>query len=239
MHIVYTHEELPPVVTKSIFLAGPTPRSRDVQSWRPKALAILERLGYDGVVFVPEHRDHNRPFDYISQIEWEEYHLNVADCIVFWIPRNIATMPALTTNIEWGVWCQSGKAVLGAPPEAENVGYQKYYANKYKIPSSTTLEETLQSALEMIGEGAERTGGEREVPLHVWRDHYFQWWYKGKKQDGDKLEKAKVLLNFNRELHAKDDCRFALWVKVYCSDYNKYMSGIIILGSIPQSTILI
>src|SRR3989344_6490668 len=118
MQIVYALEPLPETINKSIFLAGPTPRSQDIKSWRPEALAILEKLSYDGVVFVPESRNGQwQESEYVNQIEWEEYCLNVADCIVFWIPRAMDTMPALTTNIEWGVWCNSGKAVLGVPPE--------------------------------------------------------------------------------------------------------------------------
>ncbi len=39
---------------KSIFLAGPTPRNKEVKSWRGEALEILQRLGFDGVVYVPE-----------------------------------------------------------------------------------------------------------------------------------------------------------------------------------------
>ena len=39
---------------KSIFLAGPTPRSLDVETWRKEAIRILEELGFDGIVYVPE-----------------------------------------------------------------------------------------------------------------------------------------------------------------------------------------
>lgn len=166
MRVVYAHEPLPASITKSIFLAGPTPRSGDVESWRPEALKVLAKLGYDGVVFVPEPR--SGEFEPAGHIEWEEDCLNVADCIAFWIPRVMATMPALTTNVEWGAWCDSGKVVLGTPPEAVHVGYHQYYASKYHVPVATTLEETLKLALFMVSEGAVRTGGEREVPLYIW-----------------------------------------------------------------------
>jgi hypothetical protein len=52
MEVVYTGEEMPEKFTKSIFLAGPTPRNKEEQeSWRPDALRILEDKGFDGVVF--------------------------------------------------------------------------------------------------------------------------------------------------------------------------------------------
>lgn len=44
---------------KSIFLAGPTVRKEQQQdwekgSWRNEAIEILQELGFDGIVYVPE-----------------------------------------------------------------------------------------------------------------------------------------------------------------------------------------
>ena len=112
MTIIYAGEEFPSMVNKTIFLAGPTPRNNDVQSWRPEAIRILEKLGYDGTVFVPEPRDKNWKDDYASQIEWERKCLDACDCILFWINRQLRSdfeNIALTTNIEYGLYCKSGK----------------------------------------------------------------------------------------------------------------------------------
>ncbi len=192
MQVIYTGEEAPRIITKSIFLAGPTPRSANVGSWRPEALEIFERLGYDGIVFVPEFRDGKRVADYVAQVEWEERYLNMADCILFYVPRKMKTMPALVTNTEWGVWCDSGKVVFGAPKDAEKVSYQRYYAQKLRVPMSDTLEGTVKSALDMIGDGGLRTDGEREVPLYIWRNNSFQKWYEALRLAGNRLDGARV-----------------------------------------------
>src|SRR5271157_3487310 len=90
MKIIYTGEEMPETITKSIFLAGPTPRNqKEQESWRPEAIKYLKDKGFDGVVFAPEGRDGKFKMDYDDQIEWEEKHLNVADCIAFWVPRDL------------------------------------------------------------------------------------------------------------------------------------------------------
>jgi hypothetical protein len=90
MQVVYTGEEAPKTLTKSIFLAGPTPRNKQEQeSWRPDALKILEDKGYDGVVFIPEDRKGEFKLEYDDQVGWEEKYLNMADCIVFWVPRDL------------------------------------------------------------------------------------------------------------------------------------------------------
>lgn len=129
-----------------LFLAGPTPRSVAVPSWRLEAIKYLNLLGYAGVLFIPE------PFaaDYDKQIAWEEAALTAAKVICFWIPRNLDNMPGFTTNIEFGTWMQSGKVVLGAPKDAPKMSYLRYYAKKYQMPQADSLQQTLAIALKMM-----------------------------------------------------------------------------------------
>ncbi|HUU89340.1 MAG TPA: nucleoside 2-deoxyribosyltransferase domain-containing protein [Candidatus Glassbacteria bacterium] len=113
MKISYSDKPLT-VERNSIFLAGPTPRSQDVKSWRPEAIKYLENIGYEGQVIVPE-RESWEGTDYIDQVEWEDIGLNECAVIVFWIPRDLKTMPALTTNIEFGRFCQDTRMLYGRP----------------------------------------------------------------------------------------------------------------------------
>ena len=152
---IYSQE---PVVghSRSIFLAGPTPRANHfpkVPSWRPEALYELNDLGFDGIVFIPEPRtarscrnslSFDTDADYARQVDWETKALDLADMILFWIPRNMDTLPGLTTNCEWGRWHRSGKVVLGCPPGAEHMRYLKYQANQLEIPQADTLRGTVE-----------------------------------------------------------------------------------------------
>lgn len=241
MIVVYAKEELPVLIHKSIFLAGPTPRDeKNVKSWRPEALRVLESLGYDGVVFVPEDRNGQwQGGEYINQVEWEEYCLNVTDCIIFWIPRVMATMPALTTNVEWGMWYDSGKVVLGTPDIAVGVRYHQYYAGKCAIPSFTTLEETVKSALNMIGNGAVRTGGEREVPLYIWRNLDFQNWYLAQKLAGNSLDSVRVIWTFKTDKTDKNHFSFALRVRIYIDQQESNKRDRIVIFSYDNSEIVV
>jgi len=218
---VYARETLPDSWTKSVFLAGPTPRKGGPLSWRPEALRVLEAQGYDGVVFVPEDRDINgcalNPEDYEAQILWEHEALRRADAIVFWVPRDLSIdltllstpsgartidvkdmlkFPAFTTNIEWGEWWDTGKVALGYPPNAPKMGYFRTKAKWKRIPVASTLEETLSAALEIIGEGAFREGGETSIPIGIWRTPTFVRWHAAQKAAGNVLLDARVLWTY-------------------------------------------
>jgi hypothetical protein len=144
MRVVYALEPL----RQSIFLAGPTPRAANVKSWRPEAITKLAELGFLGEVFIPEASDWGPHDQYDAQVHWEWEALKQASVIVFWVPREIETMPAFTTNVEFGDWVKSGKVILGAPSDAPKMNYLRMLANKYNVPCFDTLDETLSAAVE-------------------------------------------------------------------------------------------
>ena len=108
---------------KSVFLAGPTPRSKDIQSWRTNACVYLQEQDFDGIVYVPELSSGEAQFSYDNQIEWEWEALEKASIIAFWIPREITTMPAFTTNVEFGYYVRDSKVAYGRPDSAEKMKY--------------------------------------------------------------------------------------------------------------------
>jgi hypothetical protein len=115
----------------SIFLAGPTPRDLETQSWRPDAIEILRGLGYAGLIYAPEIEIPDADHDYTEQVDWEWAALEVAKTIAFWVPRKIDPtksdlgMPAFTTNTEFGFWLAKNpdKVFYGRPDWAKKVGY--------------------------------------------------------------------------------------------------------------------
>lgn len=139
---------------KSIFLAGPTPRSIDVETWRKEAISILNELGFDGIVYVPELEVDNRTFNYENQVWWEREALYNASTIIFWIPRS-TQLPAYTTNVEYGYWIakNSDKCLYGRPDDSERNKYLDwlYHTETGRTPINN-LEELLKNAVKLANE---------------------------------------------------------------------------------------
>lgn len=144
---VFTPEDnISEIRSKSIFLAGPTPRSADVKSWRPEALDYLRRTGFDGDVLVPEVEGSTVQLDYCNQVKWELEGMGKCSVILFWVPRNTATMPAFTTNVEFGMYIKSNKIVYGRPDTAENIRYLDVLYKEWQGTPFNELEQTLNAA---------------------------------------------------------------------------------------------
>jgi len=148
MHIVYTTQTPEDLLLPSVFLAGPTPRpEHPVPSWRPAAIASLRRQGFRGSVLVPEPAPDSGWPSYTEQVRWEHRWLEHADVVLFWVPRDMVAMPAMTTNVEYGMYMRSGKAVVGAPASAPHMQYWEATCDEYGIPYSRTLDGTVAAAV--------------------------------------------------------------------------------------------
>lgn len=135
---------------KSIFLAGPTPRGENVESWRTEACRLLEQKGFDRLVYVPEYSTWKPKADYVDQAMWEREALTSATVIVFWIPRELPDMPAFTTNVEFGYWLHSGKVIYGRPDKAPKTKYLDWlYKLDYEKDAYDNLESLLDEAIKM------------------------------------------------------------------------------------------
>ncbi|THA29196.1 hypothetical protein E6R18_25120 [Streptomyces sp. A1277] len=169
LRIVWAREDLP-VTGPAVFLAGPTPRlGDDTESWRPAALNQLAEqwAGEEPLtVFTPESRGGIRAEHYDDQVEWETTARNAATAILFWIPRDLATMPGFTTNVEFGLDVGTGRAVLGCPPNCpapERNRYLIYVAHCHNVPVRETLSDTVAAALNLVTKAGEGQPGQTPI----------------------------------------------------------------------------
>jgi hypothetical protein len=144
MQVLHALDDLP----KSIFLAGPTPRDVATPSWRPEAVRVLDELGFDGTVFVPEPQNRRWADSYDDQVTWEWEAIHQATVTVFWIPRELSTMPAFTTNVEFGLTVASSRIIVGSPAGTPKMGYLHALARRYNVPIVNDFRRILQTAIE-------------------------------------------------------------------------------------------
>ncbi len=148
MHIVHTTEELiREDGVQAIFLAGPSPRGRRELAWRPDAMALLEKTGFTGVIYNPEDR-HEFKGGGAYSADWEDRAFEVSTVILFWVPRHMATLPGMTTNVEFGRFAADPRSVYGRPDDAEHNGYLDWLWGRVgKGAPCRTLEATIAAAL--------------------------------------------------------------------------------------------
>ncbi|WUT01643.1 nucleoside 2-deoxyribosyltransferase domain-containing protein (plasmid) [Streptomyces sp. NBC_00708] len=146
-----------PAPGPSVFLAGPTPRlSRPVDSWRPTAIAELNTQWHSDVpltVFSPESRGGFRAAHYDDQVGWETQAREQADVVLYWIPRDLETLPGFTTNVEFGLDITQRKIVLGCPPDCPNPERNRYLiwvAHRHGAPVCQTLVDTVGASLSVV-----------------------------------------------------------------------------------------
>jgi len=159
--LVMAREPLP--AGPSVFLAGPTPdKSAPVPSWRPTAIDALAAQ-WDGpqplTVLSPESRGGKRADCYEDQVDWETAARATAAAILFWIPRDMRTLPGMTTNVEFGLDVASGRAVLGCPPDCPNPErnrYLIYVARRHDVPVRETLHDAVAAVLTLVSARASR-----------------------------------------------------------------------------------
>lgn len=230
MQVVYARQQWPESWTGSIFLAGPTPREASVPSWRPQALEMLRAAGYTGAVLVPEDPLGGMHGDYREQIAWEWAGLDRADCILFWVPRELATMPAFTTNVEFGHWVSRACLVLGSPEGAPKMRYLQELAESHQVRPVSSLKEAVAQALRSVGSGSLRQGGECCVPLRIWRTPAFQQWYAALLEAGNRLDGARLEWVVRPKHYPELAFLWALRVKVWVAAERRHKKSEVVLG---------
>lgn len=119
----------------------------------------------------------------------------VSDIIISWVPRELKTMPALTTNIEFGEDLWTGKILYGRPDDAEKCRYldKRWFEITNKEPFNS-LEEILTEAINLLQNSIERTGIKKIVPsMNFGLDSFNNWFHHHEKN----IENIQTILNIN------------------------------------------
>lgn len=246
MKLVFSNEPFPTEVTKSIFLAGPSPRYKEgdeiqTNTWRHYAIDYLKSLNYDGIVYIPIPRDffygekaNSNLISYLKQIDYEQSALERADIILFYLDRKNDN-EGLTTNVEFGKYYDSGRVVYCRPKDAVKVRYLDNLCFEKGLTIYLNLNEALEHSLYLIGDGIKRINGECTVPSIIFKSEQFQTWYQNLLKAGNELKDFKVtsIINPNETLFG-----FSAWASVYITNEERYKTNEWIFSRIPVSYVV-
>lgn len=234
MRVIYARQKFPTSCRKTLFLAGPSPRGdkvtglSNVPTWRTEAIRLLRENDFAGDVYVPEPEDGKWSMeDYDEQFDWENEGLERADCILFWVPRDLKTLPGFTTNHEHGEYFRFGKTVLGAP-SFRGTPKMRYLVRKGELvgqAQAESLGECIDLALAHIGDGAFRHAGETMIPLHIWRTSSFQKWYRALLDQGSRLDRATVEWSSGKRATMESHYYWVLNADIYVAAFGRVVKN--------------
>lgn len=197
---------------------------------------LQERWVNDGrlVIFIPRLND--EPQNQINDdlIDWYDRAMDIADVSTFWCPEDVDLywFPATVAAGK-----DDRRVVCGAPLHHPQSGYLLRYAKHNAISVVTTLSDMATKVLDLIGRGAPRIAGEREIPLHVWQTESFQRWYAAQTTAGNELRGARLVWTFNTGPQKKLLLYWALHVSVWVRAEHRIKSNEVVVSR-PDISVL-
>ncbi|MCS6915629.1 MAG: NUDIX domain-containing protein [Myxococcales bacterium] len=221
--LIRVPEAVPDPFAASLFLAGPEAPGR---TWRDEAVALLGAGGFDGVIFIPTGEG---ALDSRTQARWEREALRHADAVLFWLPEGIGEMD-LALGEQWGTWRRSGKVVLGAP-QAVRQRIPHWFEGPPRVPTASTLPDAVKLLWPLLRPGALRSGGERAVPLHLWRSPSFHRWYRALRAAGNVLDDIEVEWSYRlRAPTGRPPIVWALRPRIWVRRERRHKAGEVVVG---------
>lgn len=216
-HIVLPLAPIPPAFTASLFVAGvPGP-------WTQAVVSALEQAGWDGVVYLPGTLDETAA----TRAElgrWREEALHHSDGVLIWLGDGAEADPWL--HELWGSWQRSSRVVLGVPPDQA----APESASRLHLPVARSPGEAVEQALAMLRPGQSRRGGERTVPLLLWRSPGFAAWYQALRKAGHRLEDAQLEWSYRSRGAGRPPLLWALRPRVFVMGERRHKSGEVVIG---------
>jgi hypothetical protein len=126
----------------------------------------------------------------------------------------------------WGSWQRSSRVVLGVPPDQA----APESASRLHIPVARSPGEAVEQALAMLRPGQIRRGGERTVPLLLWRSPGFAAWYQALRKAGHRLEDAQLEWSYRSRGAGRPPLLWALRPRVFVMGERRHKSGEVVIG---------
>ena len=193
MQTVYTCEDLPDPCSASLYLAGAGSDETMNSGWRREAIHLLGKCGFPGAVIVPERRNKRAYLCPSEKAIWDVRMRARADLILFWVPEDRSAPGAYVAEGEHHLAHDICRCLYGRPRDAlGHLHLDATWTTSTHKPPYDDLQAMIVDAVALIGEGAVRSGAERDVPLLVWRSDPFSAWYDALISAGHRLHSFRV-----------------------------------------------
>ena len=226
---LYAGQQPPESWDACVFIAGSmSGAGSSALPWQHEVIALLqERWAGDGrlVVLVSEPGSCVRDVAGDELTDWHGRALDVADVMIFWWPDD--TDPRLMSS-SLAAWNDTHRVVHGTPSGTSLSSYLVTYL--HATSTATTLDDLVSTALDMIGAGARRAAGERDVPLTLWRTDSFQRWYSAQSAAGNTLLSARQVWTFSAGPGQTSLLYWALHVRIYVRAENRVKSNEVVIS---------
>ena len=205
--------------------------------WLPEILALLRKLWtVEGrlVVFAPYLDEQNHQPKTPEVFTWGNRTEAIADVLILPSPQD--------TDPQWiegaATARQGDQRVLWITPNDSAFSSSwANYANDSHLSTAKTPAEVVSKALDIIGGGASRAGGERDVPLHVWNTESFQRWYSAQVIAGNQLREARLVWTFHTGPKKQLLLYWALHVSMWVAAENRIKSNEVVVSR-PDISVL-
>ena len=238
MHVIYALENLPNPCRSSLFLGGASPRR---SGWREEALRVIAGSGYGGTVIVPESRAGTTIRSSVNQASWEAEMRSRADMIAFWVPRHTESRSLASAQFDFGKDYDSCRCLYGREAGAPgSSSLDTHWQNVTGQSPHQTLADLLAECVSLIGEGSERHGAERDVPLAIWRSQPFASWYSALIRAGHVLQsfELRYAIPYGKRYPTSQLFGFLAWAAVAVAGENRVKANELFLARPDTAAIL-
>lgn len=158
---------------------------------------------------------------------WSNHVVDAADVAAYWWPAD--TDPRLM-RATLKAWHDGRPVIYGASSELMRDAQAQRYFDYRSVSVVTSLSEMAATIMERLGPGIQRFGGERDVPLSVWRTDSFQRWYSAQVAAGNTLLAARLVWTFNIGRHELTPLFWALHVKMHIGSENRAKANEVVIS---------
>jgi hypothetical protein len=231
-------QPIPEYWDASIYIGLPrTAFSRTAALWTAEIIDLLEKQwAADGrlVIFLATLDGNAQQSTSDGIINWNRYVVAVADVLMLWWPRDPdpAWMQAAVL-----AWEGSRKVLWGMPENSSQNSPWMRYASKNILSAASSPRDMANKALDIIGGGAARVAGEREIPLHLWITESFQRWYSAQTAAGNQLRGARLVWTFHTGPEKQLLLYWALHVSIWVEAEDRIKSNEVVVSR-PDISVL-